>query len=95
MSALWYCPACEEVREFARVNLCPDNCTATGACKLCGTAVTVRLRSPPTAAKGPKRFRLQKCEKEVCGVCGGTKHFLETAKTQCESCGNVEVEEDA
>ena len=92
---IWYCPACEEVREFTRVNLCPDNCTATGACKLCGTGVTVRLNRTSSAAKGSKRFRLQRCEKDVCGVCGGTKRFLTIAKTQCESCGNVEVNEDA
>jgi hypothetical protein len=93
--ANWYCPACEEVQSFTCVSLDSETNSATGACKLCGTEVTVRLNRPPTAAKGPKRFRLQKCEKDVCGVCGGTKRFLTTAKTQCKSCGNVEVGEDA
>jgi hypothetical protein len=92
---IWYCPACEESREFTRVTLNYETHTATGDCKLCGTEVTVRLSRPPPAAKGPKRFRLHMSKNEVCGVCGGTRRFLTTAKTECESCGNVEAGEDA
>ena len=54
----------------------------------------MRLRRPPARQRGPKHFDPALLNRSVCGVCGGTKHFMTTAKTECESCGNIGARED-